>query len=456
MTAGLPLKLRMFHHANAPLADGLTRDQLLRLSDHDFETRHGFIQWAFPTPYPSATFSNAPVLSLQDARSLADAPDVIGFIEDMTQRYINVLSRSRRWIAPHDHNHLRITRVLTCLRFLHGWDLADWFHRQVVALCGDEMARMDTAAAHWQAQVTPRHDRAAGAFVGLAIGDALGAAVTGAARGSFAPLTGFRAGGRLGLGAGAWTDETAMALCLAESLLARETLDPADLLTRFCAWAETGVPSSTGKAVDLGQTTLRSLGDFRRSGRLEALPAGANSDGNGSLARTAPIACYWQDDLTATREAAIAQSRTTHASALAERACDFLAELTLHLMGGLPYDQSKSRALARHKGPRLYTELSVDFHGMPADQIASGGYVLDTLRAALWAVENTTSFDQAVLLAANLGNEADTTAAIAGQIAGARYGYSAVPLALRRGLVQERLLYVTSQFLSRAGAARPA
>ena len=448
MTGSPQLKLKMFHHGNAPLANGLTRAQLLTISDHEFEGNHGFIPWAFPTPYASSTTSNAPVLGVQDAVLLAEAPSVFQFLEDMTERLINFLSRNRQWVRPHDHNHLRVSRAIASIRILHSWELADWFYHQVIGLCGEDLQPVAGAKAHWDAHASKRHDRVAGAFVGCAIGDALGAPVEFSRRGSFELLSGFRAGGRFGLPKGAWTDDTAMSLCLAQSLIDRQGFDADDLLNRFCAWAEYGENTSTGIAVGIGQNTLRSLGEFRRSGRLEALPTGGKSDGNGSLMRNAPIACFWSGDLPAAREAAVAQSRTTHASPLAARCCDVHAELLVHLINGAPYQDAKSRAISRHKGHRIYEDLKRDFRGVLHEEIASTGFVLDTLRAAMWAVENASSFEEAVLPAANLGDDADTVAAVAGQIAGAVYGYASIPASLRYGLVKERELYVTSQFLS--------
>ena len=110
-------------------------------------------------------------------------------------------------------------------------------------------------------------------------------------------MTSYRSGGRFNLPAGAWTDDTAMALCLAQSLIEKKKLDNEDLLNRFCDWAENGTNTSTGIAVGIGQNTLRVLGDFRRNGYLEALPFGAKNDGNGSLMRLASVSCFAKDNI---------------------------------------------------------------------------------------------------------------------------------------------------------------
>jgi ADP-ribosyl-[dinitrogen reductase] hydrolase len=96
----------------------------------------------------------------------------------------------------------------------------------------------------------------------------------------------------------------------------------------------------------------------------------------------------------------------------------------------------------------LHSILETEYAGTEPHGIKSSGYVIDTLQSALWAVENSSSFEETVLKAVNLGDDADTVGAVAGQIAGAMYGYSSVPDKLKNGLAKERQLYITSQFLN--------
>jgi ADP-ribosylglycohydrolase len=444
-------RMRMFHDANAPLADGLRRKELLSISNEDFESKHGFIQWAFPTPESSNQVSNAPVLDLETAVWLAEKPEVSTFLEAMTVRFLEFLSVNDHWKQRYNHNHLRISRAIQSLRLLHSWELADWFYNKVKEFAGDSFPLMEEANRYWSYYASPVHDRVAGAFVGLAIGDALGAPVEFADRGTFEPVTSYRSGGRFNLPAGAWTDDTAMALCLAQSLIEKRTLDNGDLLNRFCDWAENGTNTSTGIAVGIGQNTLRVLGDFRRNGYLEALPFGAKNDGNGSLMRLAPVSCFAKDNIEEAVVLAGLQSRATHASRHAEECCQILAELLCHLISGKPLMWAVEQA---HNRPRN-NEISMMMHRNiveeSADDIQSGGYVINTLHAALWSNLTADSFESAVLRACNLGDDADTTAAVAGQIAGAIYGYSNIPQDLKDGLKDERKLYVTSQFLSQSG-----
>ena len=445
------LRMRMFHDANAPLADGFRRKELPSISNEDFESKHGFIQWAFPTPESSNQVSDAPVLDLETAVWLAEKPEVSTFLEAMTVRFLEFLSVSQHWKQRYNHNHLRISRAILSLRLLHSWELADWFYNKVKEFSGDSFHLMEEANRYWSHYASPLHDRTAGSFVGLAIGDALGAPVEFADRGTFEPVTAYRSGGRFNLPAGAWTDDTAMALCLAQSLIEQKTLDNEDLLNRFCDWAENGTNTSTGIAVGIGQNALRVLGDFRRNGYLEALPFGAKNDGNGSLMRLAPVACFANDNIEEALVLASLNSKATHASRHAEQCCQILAGLLCKIINGEPL----TSALEEIRKSPMNNEVSLMMHRNLVeesdDDIQSGGYVIDTLHAALWSTITTDSFKSAVLRACNLGDDADTTAAVTGQIAGAMCGYSNIPQDLKDGLKDERKLYVTSQFLSQRG-----
>ena len=442
------LRMRMFHDANAPLADGLRKRELLSMSDEDFESKHSFIQWAFPTPESSNQVSNAPVLNLETAVWLAEKPEASAFLEAMTVRFLEFLSANEHWKQRYNHNHLRITRTIQSLRILHSWELADWFYNKVKEFAGDSLTLMEEADSYWAYYASPIHDRIAGAFVGLAIGDALGAPIEFADRGTFEPVISYRSGGRFNLPAGAWTDDTAMALCLAQSLIEKNGLDNEDLLNRFCDWAANGSNTSTGIAVGIGQNTLRVLGDFRRNGYLEALPFGTKNDGNGSLMRLAPVACFAKDNIEEAVVLAGLQSKATHASHHAEQCCQILAELLCYLINGKPLMWAVKQTHNRPSNNEINMMMHRNMVDESEDDIKSGGYVVNTLHAALWSNLTTNSFESAVLKACNLGDDADTTGAVAGQIAGAMCGYSNITQDLKDGLKEERKLYVTSQFLS--------
>lgn len=442
-------KLKDFHQGRTLLSSGHRRADLLKLTDAEFERHHGFIQWAFPTPEKSYNNFSAPLLDLGTAIWLSEDATSISFLENMAVRFLQFLKANSHWKAASNHNHLRITRLIHSLRILHSYELANWFHEQVVSLAGYSYDLLERPRLYWDAQSSALHDKIAGSVLGLAIGDALGAPVEFTPRGEFPFVEGYLEGGRFNLPAGAWTDDTAMALCLADSLIHNGGLDAEDLLRRFCNWAEYGENSSTGISVGIGQNTLRVLGDFKRTGRLEAEAFGAKTDGNGSLMRLTPAVCFASHDLETAMHLAAAQSRTTHASPIAEECCRFTAGLIFKLLRGADYETAKADMLAVGWSEELTEAIGFALAGVDDALIPSGGYVLDSLRASLWCVENTNSFENAVLLAVNLGDDADTTAAITGQIAGAIHGYTAVPQSLKEGLVGERRLYVTSQFLAR-------
>lgn len=262
-------------------------------------------------------------------------------------------------------------------------------------------------------------DRALGALLGLAVGDAVGTTIEFTAKPDRALLVDMVGGGPFGLKAGQWTDDTSMALALGDSLLACSTLDPTDLMQRFVSWYRYGAYSCTGSCFDIGGTTAAALRRHERTGECFAGSTRPNTAGNGSIMRLAPVAVrHWRDRDTLLRVARD-QSRTTHAAAEAVEGCEMLAELVAAAIHGttLP-DLVQSEAAGRVRGFRM---------GQPRREVRGTGYVVASLHAALWAVARTSTFRDAVLLAVNLGEDADTTGAVAGQIAGALYGARAIP-----------------------------
>ncbi len=270
-------------------------------------------------------------------------------------------------------------------------------------------------------------DRALGSLLGLAIGDALGTTVEFKPRGSFPPLTDLVGGGVFHLKPGQWTDDTSMALCLADSLIACNGLDQRDLAERFLRWRQHGENSVTGKCFDIGRATSEALARFAATGDPLAGSTDPHDGGNGSLMRLAPIALRFRDPATARHEAR-RQSAVTHASPECLDACEFFVELLLDAIDGLAKEAllaPRQRALT----PKIAAIAAGTWQQKKVAQISSSGYVVHTLEAALWCVHNTNSFQDAVLRAANLGNDADTVAAVTGQLAGALWGLSSIPTA---------------------------
>jgi ADP-ribosyl-[dinitrogen reductase] hydrolase len=272
----------------------------------------------------------------------------------------------------------------------------------------------------------PVLDRAVGALLGLAVGDAMGTTLEFKPRDSYPPIRGMIGGGPFGLAPGQWTDDTSMALCLADSLLHVGDLDLLDLMQRFARWQHEGYNSCTGDCFDIGNTTAAAIARFLRTGDPAAGAKEPETAGNGSLMRLAPVALRWHGQPDRAITAARAQSEATHGAPVALDACAFFAALLVEAIGGA----TKEQVLRDRQFPGAAEIAAIargEWRHKHRDEIRSSGYVVHTLEAALWCVEQTESFEEAVLGAANLGEDADTTAAVAGQLAGALYGRAAMP-----------------------------
>ncbi|MCK9248613.1 MAG: ADP-ribosylglycohydrolase family protein [Solirubrobacteraceae bacterium] len=285
-----------------------------------------------------------------------------------------------------------------------------------------------------------RADRFRGALLGLAVGDALGTTVEFRPRGSFAPLTDIVGGGPFDLPAGAWTDDTSMALCLADSLLERRRHDAADVLRRYVRWYRHGERSSTGRCFDIGNATRQALERFERTHDPDAGVAFPDAGGNGVLMRLAPLAMAHAFARGAAIDAAIRESNATHGHPGARDAAKLFAALLVDALRGGDRESVLGPDGRFMSAPLLHDDVRpiaagsfrADGGATVPDHIRGGGFAPTSLEAALWAVWSTRTFADAVLAAANLGDDADTTAAIAGQLAGALYGADAIPRSWRR------------------------
>lgn len=270
-------------------------------------------------------------------------------------------------------------------------------------------------------------DRYRGCLLGLACGDAVGTSVEFSPRGTFAPVTDMTGGGPFGLLPGEWTDDTSMALCLATSLVHCRGTDLADQMGRYVNWWQWGYLSSTGECFDIGMTVRTALNRYLTTKDPLAGATDPRTAGNGSLMRLAPVAMWFAPDIAAVRANARLSSLTTHGAPEAVDGCELYAELLAHALAGAPRD-----ALMRAPAPAGASARVCDIAdggcvGKSIDRISGSGYCVESLEAALWCFATTDSFEAAVLAAANLGNDADTTAAIVGQIAGAHYGVAGIP-----------------------------
>lgn len=295
-------------------------------------------------------------------------------------------------------------------------------------------------------------DRQRGCLIGLAIGDALGAAVEFQSPGSFEPVTGFRDGGPHELNAGEWTDDTSMALALADSI-AKSGWDLEDQTRRYVSWWRDGRYSVNGRCFDIGNATADALSKFRQTG--DPMTSGSRSErtsGNGSIMRLAPVPIHFLDrfptDIEKLARMAAESSLTTHASPQCLSACRYFALVLAGLMHGidrrevLAPDWQPLQSLKHHEPlhPEVDAVVNGSFRRLDPPDISGSGYVVKSLEAALWAFHQAKDFRDAVLKAVNLGDDADTTGAVCGQLAGAYWGETGMPADLLRGLARKDMI----------------
>ena len=321
-------------------------------------------------------------------------------------------------VAEHDRKNPGNPQVAFCCYSLHDLDI----YQRLMAEPKTPVLPAATEALS---------DRRAGCLLGLATGDALGTTLEFSRSGSFKPMTDMVGGGPFHLEAGQWTDDTSMALCLATSLI-ECGFDLRDQIERYVRWWKQGYFSSTGSCFDIGNTVSSALRDFMRTGEPVSGSTDPYSAGNGSIMRLAPVPLFFEnadDCIHFSGES----SRTTHQAPAAIDACRYLGGILWGLLRGA----SKDDVLAPmyHPSGSAWTDLDPaiaeiamgSFKEKEPPGIRGSGYVVASLEAALWAFHKSESFEEGALLAVNLGDDADTTGAIFGQIAGAYYGKSGIP-----------------------------
>jgi ADP-ribosyl-[dinitrogen reductase] hydrolase len=275
--------------------------------------------------------------------------------------------------------------------------------------------------------VTSLRDRYLGCLLGLAVGDAVGTTVEFRPRGSFAPLTDMVGAGPFGLKSGQWTDDTSMALCLAESLLAHGGFDARDQMGRYLNWWKWGYLSSTGTCFDIGMTVRSALEHFEISGEPFSGSLDPKSAGNGSLMRLAPVALFYGPNIDEVVKFSAQSSRTTHGAPEAVECCQLLGFVLARCLAEMPKHEVLDGSGLALTEPKVL-ELAAGHHiNKSRGEVRGSGYAVASLEAALWCFHTTSTFEAAVLEAANLGEDADTTAAIVGQVAGAFYGVQGIP-----------------------------
>ncbi len=307
------------------------------------------------------------------------------------------------------------------------------------------------------ARAVDRRDRWRGALLGLAVGDAVGTTVEFCSPGSFEPVTDMTGGGPFDLEAGKWTDDTSMALCLAESLIECGGFDARDQMERYLRWYREGYNSSTDRCFDIGNTVRAALHRFERTGEPFAGDAAPDTAGNGSLMRLAPVPLRFAAEPARAVHLAAESSRTTHQARAAVDACRYSAGVLLGALRGAAKEELLSGRYAPVAGewdreplaPEIDAIARGSFLRREPPEIRGSGYAVHSLEAALWAFARSESFEGGCLMAVNLGEDADTTGAIYGQIAGAYYGVQAIPAPWRKRLWDaERISMLADQLFA--------
>lgn len=281
---------------------------------------------------------------------------------------------------------------------------------------------------------------------GLAAGDAIGVPVEFVHREKLAenPVKDMRPGGTHNQLAGTWSDDTSMTICLMDSLSRMGRIDYADIMSNFARWEEGGEFTAHGNTFDIGNTSAAAIQRFMAGIEpLECGGRGEGDNGNGSLMRIAPMALWLARHPAGTMEESMDMihkvSALTHAHPRSMMACGLYVLVLLYVLQGRDIKDAIRTGLnhgmeyyrkqpAYQKEIIKYNPMIMDsFADMPESKIKSGGYVVDTLSAAMWCLLNSENYKECVLKAVNLGSDTDTVGAVAGAVAGLAYGFDSIP-----------------------------
>ncbi|NEO83762.1 MAG: ADP-ribosylglycohydrolase family protein [Spirulina sp. SIO3F2] len=294
------------------------------------------------------------------------------------------------------------------------------------------------------------NDRLAGGLVGLLVGDALGVpyefhppeTIPTSELIEYKPPPGFARSHR-GVPPGTWSDDGAQALCLLASLLDCERLDLADFATRLLRWCDEGYLAVDGVVFDIGVTTGAALSAVRQGvAPGEAGRDGVYANGNGSLMRVLPLALWHQGTDAQLVQAAQLQSCVTHRHLRSQVCCALYCLWARRILEAHPEPWQAAVQTLRHiyaEDEAATEELEWSIRPDDPPEGKGSGYVVDCLRSARWACQHKT-YAEVVRSAIRLGNDTDTTACVAGGIAGLRGGIEAIPLQWREALRGQDLL----------------
>lgn len=294
-----------------------------------------------------------------------------------------------------------------------------------------------------------------GAIFGHVIGDALGVPVEFVPRQKLQnhPVREMVGGGNRGYPAGTWSDDSSMTLCALTSLIQCNGFDDTDMMRRFAMWAQDGYMTAMGRAFGIGRTTFAAICRFLQGEHFPLYGGMSEKDnGNGSLMRILPVVlfhffCKTNESDKQKIKTIYYASQLTHSHLRSQVACgiySFIAEELLHkpIKSSILLGIKKSlRFYQDHEEYLHFSRLfSEEFSSLPAEEIKSSGYVVDTLEAAVWCLINSDTYKDCVLKAVNLGGDADTIAAITGGLAGILYGDTALPETWLTQLAESKMI----------------
>jgi ADP-ribosyl-[dinitrogen reductase] hydrolase len=296
-----------------------------------------------------------------------------------------------------------------------------------------------------------REERIAGGIYGLLIGDALGVPyefhppeqLPPREQIEFEPPAGFHRA-HAGVPPGTWSDDGAHALCLLASLLYKGALDPEDLGRRLWNWYELGYMAVDYEVFDVGIQTRSALQTFRAgTPALLSGPKGERDNGNGSLMRVLPLALWHMGPDQALVQEAMRQSLVTHGHLRSQVCCALYCLWARRILQGGADPWAEAVATFRQlypEGLEARSELELHLRPDTPERGHGSGYVVDCLLSARDCVRSEPSYEGVVKAAVALGNDTDTTAAVAGGIAGIREGLQAIPERWRTALRGQELV----------------
>jgi ADP-ribosyl-[dinitrogen reductase] hydrolase len=304
-------------------------------------------------------------------------------------------------------------------------------------------------------------DRYRGLIHGIALGDALGAPAQHRRPGSFTPLGDLLGGGPYELPRGAWSDDAAIAMLLAESLVECKGFDAHDLMSRLLRWQRDGYGASTGHCVGITAATAKAIAQAQWSGNPFAGSHDPSRAEKEPLTRAGIAAAFALSDPAAAIELAAESARPTHQAPVVLDACRYVGGLVVGALQGAsrqdlvgPNFSPVEGLWQRRPLRREVAAIAAGSWRDPAFTPVADGSALDALALALWALARGSQYRDTVLAAVNLGLDADANGALVGGLAGALYGAASLPAHWVAGLALERQLGLGADRLLAAALAR--